>query len=469
MGNKKDLFENSGVLRAIMDLALPSVLGQVILVIYNMADTLFVGMTNSDAMITAVTVCMPAFMILSAISNLFGVGAASVIARALGKGNSERARQTTAFAVWGCLAVTAVYCAAVFLFCGWYVDLLGGTDPLVHENAEAYMRCAVAAGGLCTAFAALLSHLLRAFGYSAQAGIGIAVGGILNILLDPLFMFVLLPSGQEALGAAVATALSNICSFGYCAFAIAKNRKQLKFSARPSREMLRDSIPRDVLKVGAAACLMTLFENASYAVLDKLMAAAGTFAQAGLGVAKKINMLAHCFVRGMTQGVLPLIAYNYASGRRGRMKRVVYVSGAISVGIALVCTLICFTCSRPLISLFIHTAGKSLEAGETCLKILCLGAPFSAFAYTVISFFQATGRGGKSLVLALLRKGVVDIPLMFLLDMFIPVYGIVAATPVTDFICSIVAIVLFITFLRKHGRDKMPVPPPETEVCLQNA
>lgn len=454
MENKKNLFENEHVLKAVLKLALPSVMGQIILVIYNMADTLFVGMTKSDEMITAVTVCMPAFMFLSAISNLFGVGAASVIARALGKNNTEKAKKTSSFAFWGCLFITLVYCTGVLLFCDRFIDALGGTNQYVHSYAVDYMKCAIVAGGLATSLNTLMSHLIRAYGCSVQASVGVAVGGALNIVLDPIFMFVILPSGKEIFGAALATAISNFCALVYYVIIIEKNKKQLTISAILSKEVFSNSIPREVLKVGVATFLMTLFENISYAILDKLMAYTGTSAQAGIGVAKKVNMLAHCFVRGMAQGVLPLIAYNYSSGNIRRMKKIVYTSASVSVGIALMCTATCLVLSKPLISVFIHTKGKSLNYGITFLKILCIGAPFSAFAYTIISFFQATGRGEESMLLAMLRKGILDIPLMFAFHSLIPAYGIVAVTPVTDLICCIIVAVLFIKFIRSHGHNK---------------
>lgn len=219
--------------------------------------------------------------------------------------------------------------------------------------------------------------------------------------------------------------------------------------------MLKNALPKAVFMVGIPACFMTLCENVSYAILDNLMYTSGTAAQAGIGVAKKINMLVHCFVRGMAQGVLPLIGYNYSSGNRKRMKMVIYTTLSISVGISLLCTTGFFLYSTQLVSLFIRTQSQSLYFGSVFLKILCIGAPFSAFAYTVISFFQATGRGGKSLVLALMRKGLLDIPLMFALDRVVRTYGIVAATPIADILCSITAMVLFFIFIRKHGENKI--------------
>lgn len=447
MRPKEDLFENTPVLHAVFALALPSVMGQIILVIYNMADTYFVGMTGSDAMITSVTVCMPAFMFLSAISNLFGVGGASVIARANGGEEYGKAYRASSFSVWSCLAAAAVYCLLVLLFRDPFLDLLGGKDPSVHAAAREYLMAAVILGGVPTAASTLFSHLIRASGFSGLAGAGICIGGILNIFLDPLFMFRLLPPGREALGAAAATAVSNAAALLYYVILLFFKRNEIIISLRFSKKIFRDHIPADVLIVGIPACLMTLCENISYAILDNLMSAVGTAAQAGIGVAKKVNMLAHCFVRGMAQGVLPLIGYNYASGNRKRMRSVIHVSAGLSLFVSFLCTAVCLLFGRALISLFIRTQAPSLDYGTAFLRILCLGAPFSSWAYTVISFFQATGRGGRSLALALMRKGLLDIPLMFLLGYFIPIYGIVWATPAADLICCAAAAALYTAFI----------------------
>lgn len=460
--NQKEiyLFEKAPVMTAILKLAIPSVAGQIILVLYNMADTFFVGLTKSDAMITAVTVCMPAFMFLSAISNMFGVGGASVISQMLGRGDAKSAGYASSFAIWGCFSVTILYSLGVWVFLDPFVDLLGGTNADVHGFAASYMIVAVVIGGLVTAMNTLFSHLLRAEGKSMLASVGIILGGVLNIGLDPLFMFVLLPAGKETLGAALATSISNLVALLYYIIVLIRRRKSLHFSARVTKKCLTGGIPRGVITVGIPACLMTLCENISYAILDNLMSGFGTAAQAGIGVAKKINMLAHSIVRGMTQGVLPLIGYTYASGNRRRMRAVVIRSATISVTVSCFCLAVYTIFGDPLVGCFIQTVSDSREYGTAFLRILCLGAPFSAFAYSVISFFQATGRGGRSLLLALLRKGILDIPLMFFLGAVYPTYGIVWATPAADFICSLVAVLLFAHFLKHHGADK-PLSVPE--------
>lgn len=471
--NEKEIFETASVREATFRLALPSVIGQIILVIYNMADTFFIGMTGSDTMITAVTVCMPAFMFLSAIANLFGVGGSSVISRALGSSDRNRAEKAASFAFYGCLAVTLLYSAAAFLFMNPFVDLIGGSGE-AHAPACTYLLYTVVLGGVPTAMNNLLAHLIRSEGDSFRASAGITLGGIANIFLDPLFMFVILQPGSEAKGAAAATMISNLIALGYYITVLLRKKEDTVLIFDPKNRRPDGGIAAEIINAGLPACLMTLCENISYAMLDKLMSIdGGTAAQAGIGVAKKVNMLAHCMVRGMAQGVLPLIGYCYGSGNYQKMRRVVRLSGAVSLAISGFCTLCCLLFGRQLIAIFIPTASLSLEYGTQFLKLLSLGAPFSAFAYTCISFFQATGHGRKSLILALSRKGIIDIPLMLALRLFIPVYGIVAATPLTDLLCCVLSAIMIRRFMSGicPAADSAPQPvislTPEQILTLQ--
>ncbi|MCR5576864.1 MAG: hypothetical protein K6F56_07640 [Oscillospiraceae bacterium] len=447
------LFEHSSVTHAILRMAIPTVIGQIILVIYNMADTFYIGQTGNDAMITAVTICMPAFMFLSAISNLFGVGGASVIARALGLRAGHKVSLASAFAFWGCLLTTLVYSLLAWLGRDVFIDLLGGTNPEAHRAAADYLFYTVILGGAVTSSGVLLSHLIRAESRALHASIGIALGGILNILLDPLFIFVLLPPGKEAMGAAVATSLSNLVSLLYFIGILLYNKKKSSLSFRPAKECLDYNIPASIFTAGIPACVMTLFENISYACLDKLMSFNGIEMQAGIGVAKKVNMLAHCTVRGIAQGSLPMIGYNFAAGKFKRMRSAVKVSHNLAVSTAAACMVVCLIWARPLIGIFIRNGSASLDFGACFLRVLCIGGPFSASAYTYISFFQATGEGRKSFLLAILRKGVVDIPLMFALRLLLPVVGIVMATPLADAVCCVTANLMFAAYIRHLKGD----------------
>lgn len=446
------LFEHSNVTCAILRMAVPTVIGQIILVIYNMADTFFIAQTGNDAMITAVTICMPAFMFLSAISNLFGVGGASVISRSLGVRDGHGVGLASAFALWGCLFTSVLYSLLAWSGLDMFIDLLGGTNQEAHRAAADYLFYTVICGGAVTASGVLLSHLIRAEGRALHASIGIALGGILNIVLDPLFIFVLLPSGKEAMGAAIATTLSNLISLLYFVIVLFSNKRRSFLSFSLTKEFFDHQIPASIFTAGIPACVMTLFENISFAVLDKLMSFNGIEMQAGIGVAKKVNMLAHCTVRGIAQGSLPMIGYSFAAGRITRMRKAIRVSHNLAVATASVWMAVSLIWAKPLIEIFIRNGSASMDYGALFLRILCIGGPFSASAYIYISFFQATGEGRKSFLIAILRKGIVDIPLMLLLRLMSPVTGIVMATPLSDLLCCIVANVLFVLYMR-HFQD----------------
>ncbi|MBO4788695.1 MAG: polysaccharide biosynthesis C-terminal domain-containing protein [Lachnospiraceae bacterium] len=445
------LFEQEPVPVAIAHLALPTIVGQIILVIYNMADTFFIGLTGSDAKLASVAVCLPAFMFLSAIANLFGVGGAGESARSLGRSNKKDAGEACAFSFWGCALLTLVYIALAMLLRHPFLNILGGGDPEVHRFATGYLIITVGIGGLGTSMNMVTAHLFRSEGRSMDASIGIVCGSILNILLDPLFMFVLLPPGKEVLGAGIATALSNWIAFAVMIVLQYRRRAHSVLSFRLPAHTDRDMVKR-IFGTGLPACIMTLFENISYACLDRLMMANGTAAQAGLGVAKKINLLAHATVRGLTQGVLPLLAYNHASKNFRRMKQAIRDTVLIALAIGLGCMAACLFAARPLVGFFVKP-GESLTLGMRFLRILCIGAPFSAVAYTFISFFQAVGRWQRAFVLAVLRKGFLDIPLMFLFCLINPLTGIVAATPTADLVCCMTAFFLYQLYHHRNLRE----------------
>ncbi len=443
---RKELFETERITRSVARLALPSVIGQLILVVYNMADTYFVGLTQNEAMITAVTVCMPAFMVLSAVANLFGIGGGAVFSRALGRGELDKTATVCSVSAAGCAVVTLTYTAAVALFRRPFLSFLGASSAIVMDMSMEYLMVTVCAGGLFTSLGAYLAHMVRAEGRSPQASAGVMLGGILNIALDPLFMFAVFPKEKAVLAVGAATAVSNLAAFIYYAVLLSGKTTLLSFRIKTAvcgifssgtREILRD-----ILLTGFPAFLMTLCENISYAVLDNLMAASGIAAQAAVGVAKKINMLAHSIVRGLAQGVLPLLAYTYAAHKYRKLRNIIRLTCLSAVGISAVIMALDMIFAGRLVDIFLPAGSESIAYGTIFLRILCAGCPFSAFAYTIISFFQATGRGKKSFCLAVLRKGALDIPLMFLLGRLFPVYGIVAATPIADIVCCAVSAIL---------------------------
>jgi multidrug efflux pump len=445
---EKAIFETLPIPKAVIALAVPTMIGQIITIVYNLADTWFIGLTNDPAKVASITICMPAFMVLTAIANLFGIGGASLISRSLGVRNRLRAGNAASFAVFNCAGIAALYAIVLLIFRRPILSFLGSTESDVSYSYT-YLFWTVIVGAVPTVMNSLFGHLVRSEGASRQAGFGISLGGILNILLDPLFMFYLLPEGNEVAGAAIATMISNVIASVYFILFIRKRRETSVITFRPTVESYRNGIPGEVISVGIPAALMNCLALLSNITVNNLISVYRSQAiLAGMGIAKKINMLVFQMTQGIAQGVLPLIGYNYAARNFRRMKlSIVTVFGAAFI--FSVCSMIlAFLYPNVFISSFIKDH-ETVMYGVRFIKILSLGVPFTAISYTGVTVFQAIGKKFPATLVAVLRKGVVDIPMMFFLSKILPLDGIAWATPLADFTASLVTIILFLITFRK--------------------
>ena len=211
---KTELFETMPVGRALLTMAIPTIVSQLITMIYNLADTLFIGMSEDPYKVAASSVVSVLFFMLTSLANLFGVGGGSLLSRLLGEKRDGEARNVSSFSFYGSLAIAAVYSFVCLLFTEPLARLLGASDNTV-AYATSYLFWVVVIGGIPATLGLTMSHLLRSAGYSKESGFGLALGGVMNIILDPIFMFVVLPAGNEVTGAALATMFSNIISLAY--------------------------------------------------------------------------------------------------------------------------------------------------------------------------------------------------------------------------------------------------------------
>ena len=210
--SREDIFQNLPIPSALTKMVLPAVASQLIVLIYNMADTFFVGQTNNPYMVAGTSLILPVFNITLCLAGLAGIGGGSLISRLLGQAETEEARRVSAFSLYLGLAIAALFAVGVAVFMEPVLSLLGAGEN-TYAYARQYALCVIVAGGIPTVLSNVLSNLIRSIGLSHQASAGIILGGVLNIALDPLFMFVLLPNGQQVLGAGLATCLSN-CEIG---------------------------------------------------------------------------------------------------------------------------------------------------------------------------------------------------------------------------------------------------------------
>lgn len=438
------LFCEMPVHRAVLSLAAPTVISQIITVLYNMADTFFIGQLNDPNQVAAATVSMPAFVALTAFSNLFGIGGAGKIARSLGKNDAETAKRTAAFSIWTAAAAALLYGVAVFLARPWLLPVLG-TNAETYGSCASYVFWTISIGAVPTVLNSELAHLIRAEGYARQAGFGVAFGGVLNIALDPLFIFGL---RMEIRGAAVATMLSNTAAMAYFALFLYRIRNKTVITPNPKYYTLAGGVPCEVVIGGFPSFMMMLLGCLSNSILNRLVTACSNEAMAGMGIAKKIDMIAFSVAQGMTQGVLPLIAYNYASGNRKRMSQSVRLTLIYTLLMACTATLTLFLFASPITRCFIRN-DETVAYGRDFLKVICFTCPSTAVNFMIITVFQATKQRIQPLVLSLLRKGSLDIPLMIILNHSFGVRGIAWAAPLADWTALIVSVLLFIPFHHK--------------------
>lgn len=446
---KEQLFTSVPVKKAVIALAVPTVVSQLITVVYNMADTFFIGQLGDPNQVAAATLAMPVFMFLTAFANLFGIGGASLISRCLGAGNRKKAQHCSAFCIWSAAVVAVLYGILVVMLRGFLLPILGANEA-TSDYCASYIFWTVGVGAMPTVLNAGLAHLIRSEGYSKQASFGVAFGGVLNMILDPIFIFGL---HLQITGAAIATMLSNAAAMIYFVVFIFKIREVSTITLSPRYVTWKYHIPAEVLSVGLPSFIMTLMSTVSNTALNKMIAGYSNEAVAGMGIAKKIDLMAFAIAQGMTQGTLPLIGYNFSSGNRRRMLEVLKVLLIDCLVVAFAGTAIMFFGAVPITRCFIQDA-DTVEYGRTFLRIVCLACPTTALNFLAITIFQATGKKKQPMVLSLLRKGGLDIPLMLLFNATIGIRGIAWATPLADALALVISAVLVLPYLKKLGTQK---------------
>ncbi len=441
MEENKALFEEMPVPKALARLAIPTILSQLIVMIYNLADTFFIGQTNDPYKVAAASMAYVLFFMLNALANLFGIGGGSLISRFLGQGRRAEARCVSALCFYGTILVTALYCLVCY---GWMTPILTfmGASENTLGFAEDYTLWVVVIGGIPATLSMAMSHLLRSEGHGSKAGFGLSLGGILNIILDPIFMFLLLPEGQEVAGAAIATMLSNVIALLYYCIVYFQIRAKsiLSVSLRACSGAFR--YIKDVLAVGFPSALSSIFACISIMVTNSLVALHGDVPLAAVGIVKKVEMLPHNVGTGLCQGMIPLISYNYASGNLNRMHqtiRTARTSGLIFTGF---CILIFELFAAFIARMFIQEA-ETVALTTSFLRIMCLATPLTICNFHMCYTLQALGKGKESLVLSACRQGLFNIPLLFLMNFLFGLWGIIWTQLVADALTVVVSYFIF--------------------------
>lgn len=444
MVKMQDMFESMPAGRAIATLALPAILSQLVTMVYNLADIFFVGQLGDPNMVAAVSLGFPAFMTLTVLANLFGIGGGSLISRMLGAKKYHDAKRAASFSFWGSVSMALVLAFFVLVFMDPLLSLLGASEATSGFGRE-YLFWVVVMGSVPTASGLVLGHLLRSEGESKQASMGMALGGVLNILLDPLFIFVF---GLGVAGAAMATMISNAAVLSYYLAVMRRLGQNTVLSVSTGDMSLDRGIVRPVFAVGMPAALQLLLAVVSNGTINNLASGYGDIPVAAIGIVKKVDMIPMKFSRGLCQGVLPLVAYNYASKDYTRMETVSRYARIIAAVFAFSC-IAAFQLFAPYIMWGFIRNEETIRLGTDFLRIACLATPFMGINALMTTTFQAMGKGKESLILAVCRQGLVNIPLLFVMNRFFGLYGIVWTQLVADLVSLAIALFLYRGVIRQ--------------------
>ena len=452
--SREAVFESYSIPRAVVTLSVPTVLSSLVSVLYSLADTYFVGLLNNPIQTAAVTLAAPVLLAFNAVNNLFGVGSSSMMSRAYGRKDFDTLRRSSAFGFYG-----ALLCGALFsLLCTVLrAPLLGllGADGATRAAADSYLNWTVTLGAVPAILNVVIAYMIRSEGAALHASIGTMSGCALNIVLDPIFI---LPWGLNlgAAGAAMATCLSNCCALVYFLVYLAARRKTTLVCVSPKAFSLRRDIVGGVCAVGVPASIQNLLNVTGSTILNNLAAPYGAPALAAMGICSRLAMVPMYIAMGISQGVMPLISYNYASRNLRRMKSTIFYAARICVTFlaAMAAVFVCFP--GLFVRLFIEDT-ETVAYGMRFLRGMALSVPLLGVDFLSVGVFQAVGMGKQALIFALLRKIGLEIPFLYLLNRLFTLYGIAYAQAAAELIMAIAAVVVLSRFL-KRAQSELDAP-----------
>ncbi len=443
----KRLFEDAPVGSALWTMIAPTILSQLIVLIYNMADTFYVGQTSDHYMVAGVSLILPVFNLLICIANLAGVGGGTLLSRLLGRERADEARRAACFSFYLCIACALLFSLGMGIFMDPLLRLLGaGTNT--WRYAKGYAFCVIVLGALPTVFSNVAANLVRSSGLSKQAGLGIMLGGALNIVLDPLFMFVLLPRGSEVLGVGIATFLSNCAACAYFLSVLyrVRDRAPLTLNVRVGRP--EGASIRAIFAVGLPAALTMLLFDVDYMVIDRLMSAHSDEALAAIGIVLKVERLPLNVGIGICQGMIPLVAYNFASKDYERMDDATRRAFLLGLLVAAVSVALYELFSPWIIRVFMREERTAALATDF-LRVRELATPLMFLCFFTVHLFEAYGRGKLSLLLGVVRWAVFNIPMLLLLDHCFGMDGVIWTQVSADGLSAAFSLAVFLLWRKR--------------------
>ncbi len=446
----QQIFRDAPVPKAVLTNVIPSIVSMIMVLVYNLADTFFIGQTKNAYMVAAVSVATPAFLLFMAVGMLFGIGSTSLISRMLGEGKKEEAKHTSSFSFWTSLVVGVVSMIVIWIFNTPICRAIGASDDTI-EYAAQYLTI-VALGIPFLIISNAFSNIIRAEGQATKAMMGMIIGNLINIVLDPIMI---LAFGWNVAGAAIATVLGNVFSAVFYIMHLVSKKSML--SIRLKDYSAKKKILIGVFSIGIPASLNSILMSTSNIIINKFMMQHGDMAVAGLGVAMKVNMIAVMLLIGVGTGIQPLLGYCFGAGNKKRYLAVLKFSIVFGLILSAIMTVICYFGAAPLVTAFLEDE-QAFQYGFSFSRIYILSGPILGILFIFMNAIQSMGAAIPSLILSVSRQGIIYFPILITISLISNTPQNLALTqPLTDYIAAALSIVLFIIAYKKRFQARQVV------------
>lgn len=440
-----EVFHNAPVSQAVFKNALPAMAAMLMVLVYNLADTFFIGQTNDALQVAAVSLTTPVFLMFMAVGTVFGIGGTSVISRALGERNYDYAKKVCAFCMWGCVIVGTAMSTLFLLFMNPILSLIGASSE-TWSLSKTYLTIVVCSGPFVL-ISNCYANIIRAEGASGQAMMGQLLGNLLNVTLDPIMI---LGFRWNIAGAAIATVIGNILGAGYYICYFLRGKSNL--SIRLKDFTVKTGVCSSVLVIGIPAALGSVLMSISQIITNSQMAGYGDMAVAGIGVAMKVTVITGMICMGLGQGIQPLLGYCVGAKLWKRFKDVFRFSILFALLLGISATMICYLLTNQIVSAFLTNMTAFGHAVKFARILLTTSFLFGVF-YVLINALQAMGAATASLVISLSRQGIIHIPALFILQALMGMTGLAWAQPIADILSTILAAALYIKTFKKQWKE----------------
>ena len=437
------IFRDAPVSKAVFSNIIPSVISMLMVMFYNLADTVFIGQTKDALMVTAVSLATPVFLLFMSIGMLFGIGGTSFISRRLGEGDHHTARRASSFCFWGGIFIGIISLVMIIIYAEPVARLVGASDDSLYYTKQ-YLEI-VAFGIPFLILSNAFSNIIRAEGRAKTAMTGMIVGNLVNIILDPIMILLF---GWNVAGAAIATVLGNVVSAVF--YLVHLLSKKTMLSIRPKHFTIERKISLGVFAIGIPAALNSILMSLSNIVINKVMANYGDMAVAGLGVAMKVNTITVMLLIGIGTGVQPLLGFCFGAKLRERYLKILKFTLLVAFIVSVIMTVICYVFAGPLVR-FILEEPAAYSYGFEFSRVYILSGPVIGILFVMINAVQSTGATIPSLILSLSRQGLIYYPMLYIFTTFFDTAKMAAMTqPVTDYLAATLSVILFIITFRKY-------------------